>query len=277
MNDACIDRLDAPAPQPDPEHGLDEEPVVDEAKAAHFRRQMNRAAGMTVVDAAKTKLAAQRKRLAAEHLAQQGDRIGSRFTLAEAAELETVADLALDPAVHSTGRVMVGAGGEAVLGSKSQFANTVRERPDMIAVTASEQRMELASAAGALELALDTAQTIGAQNGLERALAHQLSAAHVAAMELQAEARDLLQHYKRTGCIHQQLSIEAGRMMNAAARMMGTFQNGLLTLARLRSGGQQVIVVRQQIAVGEGGAAVIAGSVGSREKSGRAGGGTEQK
>ena len=42
-------------------------------------------------------------------------------------------------------------------------------------------------------------------------LAHQMAAAHTAAMELQAEARDLMQRFKRTGYIHQHLSIEAGR------------------------------------------------------------------
>src|SRR3954462_9768714 len=160
---------------PNPAPGLDDEPV-DEARAAAVRRQMNRAAGMTVADAARTQITAQRKRLAADHLARQGDRIGSRFERSKADELAEVTDLALDPLSHSTGRVVAGAGGEAVLGNRSPFTDTVRERPDMIAVTASERRMELADAAGALELGLDAAATIGARDSLEKALSHQMAA-----------------------------------------------------------------------------------------------------
>ena len=96
-------------------------------------------------------------------------------------------------------------------------------------------------------------------------LAHQLAAAHAMAMELQAEARELLQRYKRTGCVHQQLSIEAGRQMNASARMMGVYQDGLATLAKLRNGGTQTVVV-QHVAVGEGGQAIVAGQVKARAR-----------
>jgi hypothetical protein len=79
-------------------------------------------------------------------------------------------------------------------------------------------------------------------------------------MELQAEARDLIRHYKRTGCVHQHLSIEAGRLLNCAARMMESFQHGLLTIAKVRSGGKQTVVV-QHIDVGAGGQAMVAGQV----------------
>jgi hypothetical protein len=50
-------------------------------------------------------------------------------------------------------------------------------------------------------------------------LVHQMAAAHTMAMKAQAEARELLSTYKRTGYVHQHLSFEAGRMMNASARM----------------------------------------------------------
>jgi hypothetical protein len=93
---------------------------------------------------------------------------------------------------------VVGAGGEVALGNRSRFIDTVCT-PDMVTVDAAERRMELAAAAGALALGLDAAASAQTQNSLERALAHQLGAAHVAAMELQAEARELLQRYKRAG------------------------------------------------------------------------------
>ena len=82
---------------------------------------------------------------------------------------------------------------------------------------------------------------------------------------MQAEARELLRTYKRTGYIHQSLSVEAGRMLNASGRMMDAYQHGLLTLAKIRSGGQQTVVV-QHVNVGDGGQAMVAGEVKLREK-----------
>jgi hypothetical protein len=140
------------------------------------------------------------------------------------------------------------------------FVDTVRARCDILAIDASRQRMVLADKASALELGLDAAATIQPRNSLEKMLVHQMAAAHVAAMELQAGARELLQRYKRTSCVHQALSVEAGRLMNASARMMGVYQDGLATLAKIRSGGTQTVVV-QHVSVGDGGQAVVAGQV----------------
>ena len=145
------------------------------------------------------------------------------------------------------------------------FIDTVRERPDMLAIDASRQRMELADKADALTLGIDAAATIQAENSLEKMLAHQMAAAHTLAMELQAEGRELLQRYRRSGFIYQQLSIEAGRLLNASARMMESFQHGMLTLQKIRSGGQQTVVV-QHVNVGDGGRAMVAGQVKVRRK-----------
>ena len=125
--------------------------------------------------------------------------------------------------------------------------------------------MELADKAQVLELGIDAAATIKAENSLEKMLAHQMAAAHTLAMELQVEGRELLRLYKRNGHIHQSLSIEAGRMFNAAARMMDTYQHGLLTIAKVRSGGKQTVVV-QHVSVGDGGRAMVAGQVKLRGK-----------
>ena len=159
---------------------------------------------------------------------------------------EILAELVLDPVMHTTGRVKVGNGGELAIGSKEMapFIDTVRQHPDMLVADASRQRMELADRADALQLGLDAAATIQARNSTERMLAHQLAAAHLAAMEMQAEARALMRTYKCTGYEHHYLSIEAGRLMNASARMMDSYQRGLLTLERIRSGGRQTVVVQ---------------------------------
>jgi hypothetical protein len=54
--------------------------------------------------------------------------------------------------------------------------------------------------------------------------------------------------------------VEVARLSNAAARMMQIFQEGLLVLQKLRTGGKQTVVV-QHVQVSDGGQAVIAGSV----------------
>jgi hypothetical protein len=50
------------------------------------------------------------------------------------------------------------------------------------------------------------------------------------------------------------------RLSNASARMIQVYQEGLLTLQKLRTGGKQTVVV-QHVQVGEGGQAVIAGNM----------------
>lgn len=58
--------------------------------------------------------------------------------------------------------------------------------PDAVAADASRDRLDLAKNAGALELALDTADTIKARDSLERMLAHQMATTHVLAMKAAA-------------------------------------------------------------------------------------------
>lgn len=54
--------------------------------------------------------------------------------------------------------------------------------------------------------------------------------------------------------------VEMARLSNASARMIQVYQEGLLTLQKLRTGGKQTVVV-QHVQVGEGGQAVIAGNM----------------
>ena len=55
-------------------------------------------------------------------------------------------------------------------------------------------------------------------------------------------------------------NVQAARLAGAVSRMMTTFQQGALTMQRLRTGGRQIVTV-QHVNVGAGGQAVIAGSV----------------
>src|SRR5262249_10517578 len=56
--------------------------------------------------------------------------------------------------------------------------------------------------------------------------------------------------------------METCRLANTAARLMATFQEGVQTLAKLRTGGKQVVVVQHQhVYVNAGGQAVVAGDL----------------
>ena len=75
----------------------------------------------------------------------------------------------------------VGAGGELVPASilgQNRFCPLLRDTvssPDYVSVDASRDRLELAQEAGALETGLDLADTVAAQNSLEKMLAHQMA------------------------------------------------------------------------------------------------------
>lgn len=134
--------------------------------------------------------------------------------------------------------------------------------PDAVAADASRDRLDLAQRAGSLEMSLDTADSIQAADSLERMLAHQLATAHVAAMKAAVVMNNLLDHAGQTrGAERQAACVEAARMAGAYSRLTSTFQAGMQTLQRVRSGGRQTVIV-QHNHVGQGGQAVIGGTVG---------------
>lgn len=135
--------------------------------------------------------------------------------------------------------------GEAVPAKDSRLADTLKV-PNVAGLDASAHRLELLGHLGldCTAMALDAADTIKADNSLEKMLAHQLAAAHKVAMEI--TAKGTLQHD----------SIEKTRMLNLACRMMETYQRGLLTLQRLRSNGEQKITV-QYVTVADGAQAIV--------------------
>jgi hypothetical protein len=129
------------------------------------------------------------------------------------------------------------------------------QNPSMVSVTASEYRLDLATYIDSrvAELAVDTAQSAQAANSLEKMLCHQMAAAHRAAMKMLGQSVRVSNY-----------PVEVARLSNAAARMMQVFQEGLLTLQKIRTGGKQTVVV-QHVQVSEGGQAVIAGSLASKQ------------
>jgi hypothetical protein len=114
-----------------------------------------------------------------------------------------------------------------------------------------------------LGLALDAADTIQAQDSLEKMLVHQMAVLHrgmmkaTARMNEELDAARVIDPNKREAA-----NVRACRLAAAISRMSGTFQQALLTLQRKRTGGNQHVTVKhihQQVHVTEGGQAVVAG------------------
>ena len=204
--------------------------------------------------------AAAEKRAIAEELAQLNDPTGASWERREAHALEQQAQAALT----LTEPVRLGVGAEAILTTypdeelhPSLWMQHTLDHPTTVAAQASYDRMKLALDLDVLTLALDLAETVQVRNSAEKLLCGQLAAAHQIAMQLLAKSRAVgnLNHPEMRGD-----TIEACRLTNAAARLMSAFNEGVQTLAKLRTGGKQTVVV-QHVQVTDGGQAVVAGDL----------------
>ena len=146
----------------------------------------------------------------------------------------------------STSKEVSQANGEAIPPATKRFLYDTLTVPDLAAVEASFDRSQLLLEHGTdvAAMALDAANTIQASNSLEKMLAHQLAAAHKVAMQ-------------QLGCVRygQDAAAQAKRL-NAVARCMEAYQQGLLTLRKLRQNGNQRITV-QYVNVSNGSQAVL--------------------
>lgn len=136
--------------------------------------------------------------------------------------------------------------GEVLPGQEEQPLYDTMAVPDLAAVEASLERTRLLLDYGidAVAMALDASASIKAANSLEKMLAHQLAVAHKNAMEQIGRAH---------GACAPDTEI---KRLNVATRFMSVFQQGLLTLKKLRQGGRQHITV-QYVNVSHGSQAVI--------------------
>jgi hypothetical protein len=196
------------------------------------------------------------------------DPTGARFMRKDAAELEAKAETDLSRWSYTMSEPQIGNGGELVPITEAHtdaIAHHVREPADMLAHSASTQRMELAS------------NSIKARDSVEKMLASQAAAAHKLVMRLMAKAEHHLEKADTFNPHYQAHCVEATRLTNAAARAMGAFNDAVLTVQRRRSGGKQVVqVIHQQVAIGPGGKAIVAGAVkGGRRARGKLGGRSE--
>jgi hypothetical protein len=173
-----------------------------------------------------------------------------------------------------------GVGGELVpsttLDERSLALRDTVADPDYVAADASRDRLHLLHDTGALELALDTADTVQAQNSQERMLAHQQAVLHRSTLKMAAQLDRRLKVLDNLSPTHPETMAVTGdvcRLGNTMARLTTSFQSGAVTLERIRSGGKQHVVVQyvhQHVEVGKGGQAMVAGKVeaGGRRKAG---------
>lgn len=178
--------------------------------------------------------------------------------LADAERLEANAAALMKPTSPPTvrgGEVLYVPGGES---PSSEIANTLRN-PDQAAIDASVTRTELLLTphADIVALAVDAAASAKANNSLEKMLTHQLAMIHMLMMKTASRA---LEFEKRQGSFgegyRQADSIELGRLANAASRLSASYQDGMLTLQRIKSGASQTVTVRH-VTVAPGGQAVF--------------------
>jgi hypothetical protein len=235
--------------------------MADDAQKSRVRKR--------VETALKEKDSATRMRRWADELSE-ADPTGARWTRKDADAIEAKADIALSRSSYTTDLSEKSNGGELVPLPESQtfaIAEAVREPPDVLAYSASTQRMELAAEADVLSLGLDAANAIKARDSIEQILAHQTAAAHKLAMRFLAKADHQLSKANEFNRDWQAHSVEAARMAQSAVKLMGASADAVLTVQRRRSGGKQVVqVIHQQVAVGAGGKAIVAGTVKGRRK-----------
>jgi len=135
--------------------------------------------------------------------------------------------------------------------------NPLSDAPDQAAVEASLARTNMLGKLDCTGLALDAANSIGARNSLERMLAHQMAACHQMAMEMITEAGEIDFKYRLDANTS---NVIQARKINSANRLMQTFQQAMLTLQKVRTGGKQTVTV-QHVNVNDGGQAVVTGNL----------------
>lgn len=108
-------------------------------------------------------------------------------------------------------------------------------------------------------MALDAANSIKAENSLEKMLAHQMALAHELAMKTgDAAMRELetLKNKQKNRHYYEAENIEYQRLVNSTTKLMNAFSTHMLTLQKMRNGGNQTMTV-QHVHVNDGGQAVI--------------------
>jgi hypothetical protein len=209
---------------------------------------------------------------AAERVLARNGGANAAKHLAEAERIESVAADLMTPTeapVVTSGEVVHASGEYA---PPREFVDTLTNS-DQAAIEASVARADLLVSAKAdiVAMAVDAAASAKADNSFEKMLSHQLALIHVLTMKTGSRALDF---EKRQGehddGLKQADSVELARLAQATSRLSSAFQDGLLTLQRLRNGSSQTVTVRH-VTVEAGGQAVIGNIKGGDGPNGNSG------
>ncbi|MBC8318993.1 MAG: hypothetical protein H8E41_13935 [Desulfobulbaceae bacterium] len=180
---------------------------------------------------------AAQKRQDAQAAEEKGDMRQASLDLKEAKRLQDEADIYLE----SEQRAEIAVGNEAlpqqttgIEGHQAFCLRATLNNPSQINLDASQRRMELADNANVLPLALDMAETVDAENSIEKAICHQMAMLHDMSMKVAKEAME------------EHDTVEKGRLINATTKLINTFQQGVAVLQKLKMNGQQTMVVQHQ-------------------------------
>jgi hypothetical protein len=191
------------------------------------------------------------------------DKLGAAFMRMDADCLEDQARKDLQISENNTPQV--GTGGELTITDEQviespKLINTV-DKPDNITAEASRDRLHLMLDVDCIGMAVDAAETIQAENSLEKMLAHQLAAGHKLAMTFAKKALDYLSKQERESFNQNSIhAVESARAANTSAKLMDVYQKGVLALAKVRTGGKQTVTV-QHVSVSDGGQALVTGGI----------------
>ena len=154
---------------------------------------------------------------------------------------------------------------------------TLQSGADFVNLDASNERTKLVSDLNCLDLALDAAQSINAKNSLEKMLMHQAAVCHSISMDLLRRAKERsYSHYKYLDSEKKDTDLQA-KLINAACRLMDTYDRKMRTFQKLRNGGRQVVTV-QYVQVAGKAQAIVTGSMDmDRLKGGASDGGDNEK
>lgn len=218
-------------------------------------------------EGARLKLIAEKKQVVAKESLARGDHIGFAIGMGEAESFSRRSKEHLEV----SGPLELGPGGEAIppaIGDELYgIRATLKQGASNINLDASCTRLELLGDGDAVALGVDAAQSISADNPVEQMLIHQMSLCHKMSMKFLSQSEKYAMHPNHPSHVEQSV-----KLVNASARLMDTYQRGLQTLIKLRSGGKQQVTVthiHQQVQVADGGQALVTGGGIEGGKSGK--------
>lgn len=209
--------------------------------------------------------------LSADDEAKRGATTTARFQRRDAAKLREKAENDLSRWAHTTANIQPhGNGGELVPlpepkhpARRDYLKAKVQEPVGVLRHQASADALALLADVDAVTLGLELADDLKCKTRAEKMLAHQAAAFHVHSMQFLHRAgaeRSRASSIADRGGVGQAASVEAARMLNAAARASGACADAIAAIKKLKTGGKQIVQV-QHVVVKDGGQAVVGQNV----------------